>query len=254
MSTANVDISLSTIAGKSWSDLQLLNPETIRSIERLSSQFYGGTVASMELLLYLILAVVFGMTFTLNAETYQDLSSITTCNISNMGNIVTYISYVGILICAVRIVFGKVFIDISSQASAIWELVLGIILWLLFLVQMVLSITMNSTLNDTTKCNSSNADQAKIIANAKSGASKEQTLATAGFILTTLYTIANGTRLYMVKSAIIPTNREHQAEILRKNIFPEQLLNPNAQILQAAIRAEPNADVVELGNDSRVRA
>lgn len=254
MASVPVDLSLSKLAGKSWSDIQLLNPDIIKQLERLSSKFNGGAVANIEIFLYLIIAIVFGMILTINTDEYQDLSSVSSCsNIPKNTNIVTYISYIGIIMCTIRIVFSKIFVDISTMASSIWELVLGIVLWLLFLVQMVLAINTSNALNDATKCNSSNADQAKLIANAKSRASKEQNMAMVGFILTTLYTIANGVRIYVVKTSIIPSARMEQADILKNNEFPVKALNVNSQVADAVFGADPNANASDVLDGAKVR-
>lgn len=238
------DVTLSALKNKSWYDLQLLNNDVRGQIETLAGTISGGNVALMEMLFYIILTGVFAVSFTTNAAAYQDLSQIASCNAHISDNTSTFnmLSYAGIAICAIRILFSKLFVNVSANSAAWIELIIGLILWTIFLIQMVLAIGMKNKVNDTALCNSANADQAKILSIAKDRANSDVTVATGGFALTTLYTITNLVRLYMVKTTFTPLAEDQVAVTLKSGVFDKSLLTPAALVALQTLTDDPSAN------------
>lgn len=238
------DVTLSAFKNKSWYDIQLLNSDVRGQIETLAGTVYGGNVALMEMLFYIVLSGVFAIGFTTNASAYQNLRQISSCasHVEDNTGMFNLLAYIGIGICTVRVLFSKIFVNVSANAAAWIELIVGLVLWTLFLIQMVMAINMKNIVNDTSKCNSVNADQAKILAIAKDRANADVTISVGGFVLTSLYTVTNCVRLYMVKTTYTPLVEDQVATTLKSGVFDKSLLTPAALVALQTLTDDPSAN------------
>jgi succinate dehydrogenase/fumarate reductase cytochrome b subunit len=250
-----LDVNLSLLKNKDYDQLQILNPDILNTLSQISNQLSGGTVAVLEMVLYLILAVPFLYGIVYNETAYDQLSEITSCanNISNNTAFYKYLSYAGVVIIAIRVIFAKTFVNVSTTTSCIIELVTGLILWTLFLIQMILSISRRNTLNNTSKCNTSNADQATILDLAKKSANSEVQMAVIGFILTTTYTVVNGIRYYL-SGSYISMEQNKQADLIKNGVFPDNALSAPAATISGLYKANPSLSVQEELNIAGIAA
>jgi len=224
-----LSLDLALLKGKDFDQMQVLNPDIKNLLYEISNQLEGGVVAVLEMVLYIILAVPFLYGIVYKQVSYDELSQITVCknNIANNVSFYSILSYVGIAIILIRVIFSKTFVGVSTTSACIIELVIGLVLWTLFLIQMILAISLRNTLNNTNKCNSSNPDQAKILDLAKKTANNTVFMAVVGFILTTGYTVVNCVRYYL-SGSYIAMERNKQADDIKNGTFPKNALSASA--------------------------
>ncbi len=242
--TDKTGVPLSTFADIGWDEMQTFNTDINTILHHIRDVLNGGNNSRVAILFYFVIGIIFGLTFTLQESTYNNLSKLASCsaNISNSTGFFRILSYVGLALCAVHTLFFTFFMDRPTDVMIKIELGVGIVLWIIFLIQMIMTLVVKNGLNNTTKCSTTNADQQKILDSAKSLANKQLSFAVGGVLLTTLYVGYNGIRIYN------NINGEHKnvetkvANFIKKFKLDSNLLSDQSQTAKTVFDGNPDAD------------
>lgn len=227
MAVMKDDVNIGLIADKSWAEINLLSPKTKEKLAEIAATLSGGWTAVAEIAVYLILLYVYSQ-IMLNADSaYDDLSQVTSCaaNISKPSFLNLIIMF-AMVVLAVRIIFAKLFV-MKSKMSIMVEFGLSAFLFVVALIAMIFALIQKNNLNNTAKCNSANADQAKIIAVAKKRANAELNMCFIALGIAGLYMIVNGIRWYTE-----PAYAKLEGERIIKDLetLPEGILGAGAKV------------------------
>jgi hypothetical protein len=242
--TDKAGLPLSTFANLGWDEMQTFNNDINTILHHIRDVLNGGNNSRVAILFYFVIGIIFGLTFTLQESTYNDLSKLTSCsaNIGNSTGFFRILSYIGLAVCAIHTVFFTFFMDRPTDVMIKIELGVGIVLWVIFLIQMIMTLVVKNGLDNTSKCSTTNDDQKKILDAAKSLASRQLGFAVGGVLLTTLYVGYNGIRIYN------NINGEHKnvettvANFIKKFKLDTGLLSDESQTAKTVFDGNPDAD------------
>lgn len=242
--TDKAGVPLSTFRDLGWDEMQIFNNDTDTILHHIRDVLNGGNNSRVAILFYFIIGIMFGLTYNFHESTYNSLSKIPTCaaNIRNSSGIVRILSYIGLAVCVAHTTFFTFFMDRPTNVMIKIELGIGILLWIVFLIQMIMSLVVKNTLNNTTKCNTTNSDQAKLLDAAKETANKEFTFALIGVLLTTLYVGYNGFRIYNDINGGHKNTETTLANIIKKFSLDTNYLSDKAQTALTVLKGNPEAD------------
>ena len=226
------EATLSDLAGKDWSELQVFNKESLDKVSDICNTLSGGTFVLIEILIYIIFLIPFVISIAYKDSAYFAIQNVTLCNNNiptSNSRFFNILSIVGGVLILIRIIAAKTFYNLGEKTRTLADLVLGLILWVLFLIQMIMAISVRNNVHNTAKCSSADAEATKQINQAKEFSTKLVLVTVGGFIFTTAFTCFNVFQYYKLPGEI-QLEETKQFNLIKTT--DKAKLNPSGQTIK----------------------
>jgi hypothetical protein len=175
-----------------------LDPNEYEFFEALTYKFKGGLRGMVDLVIYTGCVAGFVGLLVSNNSIYSDIGVTTSgltvpfdSKINDYTRSLSLIVMIGVGLSLIRIIFADKFVK-EAKLNRIFELVWGLIIWILFLVGLIITYVLRGELNDAVpRAENSAADKQKALQTAKKHIDAQLIITGLGVGGTTLLTIYN---------------------------------------------------------------
>jgi hypothetical protein len=175
-----------------------LDPNEYDFFEALTYKFKGGLRGMVDLVIYTGCVGGFVGLQVSNNSIYSDIGVTTSgvtvpfdSNITDYNRLMSFVVLIGVVLSLIRIIFADKFVK-EAKLNRIFELVWGIIIWILFLAALIVTYVLRGQLTDAlARPANSAADKQKALQTAQKHIDAQLIITGLGVAGTTLLTIYN---------------------------------------------------------------